>query len=323
MANYRKIVELRPEMADFFRNRRLIAYRGDVLAYSANIRTESFSTDAAGFRHSRFEGKDWSVADCLQESSYGLVLGASNLFGFGVAGNENSLASLLAERFGFPFANAAMPGGNSRHLHSLLIGLMAAGKRPPSVVVLSNGGDLATFCESSIADPVYGSPNRAQLKSLGQNGARRRENDADRSFPRLLAFSALWTSTIAGLCRARQVPMVLVHQSTFFEKSRPTALEVECGLGQPFHPSQQRQFANHRKFDEPFYTKRKAIADALRIPLAGWGMTEDISFIDEFHCDRDGIKVMAKAVGDEIEASLGRDASARLEAELVPQWPLK
>lgn len=321
MANYRKIVELRPEMADFFRNRRLIGFRGDVLAYSANSRTGSFSTDAAGFRHSRFDGRDWSVADCVQGGRYGVVLGASNLFGFGIAGNENCMASLLAERFGFPFANGAMPGGNSRNLHSLLLGLITAGKRPPAVVVLSNGGDLATFCESSVADPIFGSPNRAQLKSLSENGACQ-ENDADRNFPRLPAFTALWTSAIASLCRARQIPFVLIHQSTFFEKRKPTPLEVECGLGEPFHPSQQRQFANHRKFDEPFYAKRKSIADALRIPLAAWGMTEDFGFIDEFHCDREGIRLMSKTVGEEVEPLLGRETAARDQAELVPQWPL-
>lgn len=321
MANYRKIVELRPEMADFFRNRRLISFRGDVLAYSPNARTDSFSTDGAGFRHSRFDGTDWSVADCVQSGRYGLVLGASNLFGFGVAGNENCMASLLAERFGFPFASAAMPGGNSRNLHSLLLGLIAAGKKPPAVVVHSSGGDLATFCEASLADPVFGSPNRAQLKSVTKDGGRI-TGDADRNFPRLLAFTVLWTSAIARICRARQVPFVLIHQSTFFEKPNPTAIEVECELGEPFHPSQETQFANHRKFDDPFYAKRKSIAEALRIPLAGWGLSEEFGFIDEFHCDRDGIRLMSNAVGDQIEPLLKNETAAESEAELAPQWPL-
>ena len=77
MANYPKIVELRPEMADFFGNRRLIAFRGDVLTYWANTRTETFSTDPAGFRHSTLGGKEYSVAECVQSERYGIVLGAS------------------------------------------------------------------------------------------------------------------------------------------------------------------------------------------------------------------------------------------------------
>jgi hypothetical protein len=304
MADYKKIAELRPEMADFFGNRRLIAYRGDVLSYWANTRTDSFSTDAGGFRHSTLNGKEYSVADCVQSERYGIVLGASNLFGFGVAGNENTMASLLAERFGFPFANAAMPGGNSRNLHSLLVGLIAAGKEPPAVVVHSSGGELANFCESSLADPIFGSPNRSQLKSVKEQGALTPE--PDQNFPRLLAFTTLWNSALAAVCRAYKAELVLIHQSTFFEKKKPTKLELECGLGEPFHPSQEQQFANHRKFNEPFYEKRKAIAEKLGVPLAGWGLTEDITFMDEFHGDLEGTRLISKAVGEKIEDLLER-----------------
>lgn len=309
MANYQKIVELRPEMADFFSNRRLIAVRGDVLSYWANTHCDSFSTDAAGFRHSTLGGKEYSVADCVQSERYGIVLGASNLFGFGIAGNENTVASLLSERFGFPFANATMPGGNSRNLQALLVGLLTAAPKPPAIVVHSSGGELANFCESGIADPIFGSPNRSQLKALKETGGA--NADPDQNFPRLLAFTALWTSALATLCRAYKSGLVLVHQSTFFEKTKPARLELECGLGEPFHPSQKIQFENHRKYNAPFYAKRKAIADALGIPLAGWGMTGDLSFMDEFHADAEGTRFMSQVIGDEIETLLSSETSAR------------
>lgn len=311
MANYQKIMQLQPEMADFFRNRSLIGVRGDVLSYWANTSTDSFSTDAAGFRHSMFQGKSYSVADCLQSSRYGIVLGASNLFGFGVAGNENCMASLLAERFGFPFANAAMPGGNSRNLNSLLVGLIVGAPRPPVVVVHSSGGDLANFCESSLADSIFGSPNHIQLKSLKEGGV---EADPDQNFPRLLAFTSLWTSAIATVCRAYEAGLVFIHQSTFFEKAKPSALELECALGAPSHPKQVRQFANHRQFNEPFYLRRKAIADQLQIPLAGWALKKPLGFLDEFHCDRDGIRLMSEAVGKQVEPLLKRASSGQQKA---------
>ena len=309
MANYQKIVEQRPEMADFFGNRRLIAFRGDVLSYMANTTCDAFSTDAAGFRHSTLGGKSYAVADCVRSERYGIVLGASNLFGFGVPGNENTLPSLLAERFGFPFANASMPGGNSRNLHALLVGLIAGAKNSPAVVVHSSGGELANFCESNLADPIFGSPNRSQLKSLKERGGV--NADPDQGFPRLLAFTALWTSALATTCRAYKAGFVLIHQSTFFEKANPTAAELESGLGEPFHPSQSMQFANHRKFNKPFYAKRKAIADTLKVPLAGWGLTGELSFMDEFHADAEGTRRMSQAIGDEIEAILGSESSAR------------
>ena len=315
MADYQKIMELRPEMADFFENRRKIGVRGDVLTYWPNIRCDSFTTDVAGFRHSNFEAKDLSLADCLHAERYGIVLGASNLFGFGLAGNENCLPSLLSERFGFPFANAAMPGANSRNLHSLLVGLIAGAGRPPAVVVHSNGGDLAGFCESSLADPIFGSPNRSQLKTIQKSGG---DSDPDKNFPSLLAFSALWTSAIARVCRANRVPFVLVHQSTFFEKANPTAMELECGLGEPFHPSQEQQFANHRTYDERFYDARKAVADRLGVPLAGWGTTDDVTFIDEFHCDKEGFQRVAQAIGDAIEPLLAGDEAGQEVSEPAP-----
>lgn len=300
MANFEKIIERQPEVADFFRNRLLIGFRGDVLAYRANFSCDSFSIDSSGFRHSTLAGKTLSVADCIQSERYGLVLGASNLFGFGVAGNENSTASLLAEKFGFPFANAAMPGGNSRNLQSLLVGLLVGAPRPPAVVVLSNGGDLGNFCEASLADPIFGSPNHAQAKVLKAAGV---TADAAQSFPRMLTFSSLWTSAIATTCRAYSTKLVLVHQSTFFEKSEPSAAERECGLGEA-RPRQQSQFANHRTYNQPFFDQRIALAERLETPIAGVGLTDRLGFLDEFHCDRDGTRLMSAAIAKEVEPLL-------------------
>lgn len=305
MANREKILELRPELADF-RTKLNVTMRGDVLTYFPNKRCASFSTDAGGFRHSVFDGREYSVADCLRSERCGLVLGASNIFGSGVAGNENVMASLLAERFGFPFANAAMPGANSRNLHSLLIGLLArAGRqRKPAVAIVSTGVDLASFCESSRADATFGSPNRAQLKWAEYN--RGPEPNAEEALPRLLRFTTLWTNAIAATCSAHGIPLVLIHQSTIFEKSKLNASEKACRLGEASNPSEQRQFENHRKFNQPFYDKRKEVADRRNIALAGWGLKDEISFIDEFHCDREGIRLMSDAVGNEIEPLLAK-----------------
>jgi hypothetical protein len=304
MANREKIVELRPELTDF-RTKLNVTMRGDVLTYFPNRRCSSFSTDRAGFRHSVFRGQEYSVADCLRSERCGLVLGASNVFGSGVEGNENIMPSLLAERFGFPFANAAMPGANSRNLHSLLIGLVARARRAPAVAVVSTGVDLASFCESSRADATFGSPNRAQMKWREYD--RSTKPNPDEAFSRLLKFTTLWTNAIAATCRAYAMPLVLIHQSTSFEKSKLNPYEKACLLGEPSNPSEESQFANHRKFNQPFYDRRKEIADAQKIPLAGWHLKDEISFIDEFHCDRDGIRVMSEAVGNEIEPLLAKE----------------
>src|SRR5690242_17235453 len=134
MANYQNIMRLRPEVRQFIRNRRWV-HRGDVITYGPNIRCDAFSTDARGFRHSSFRGQTLSVRDCTQSERYGLVLGPSSVYGFGLAGNENTMPSLLAEKFGFPFGNFGLPEGNSRNVYSLLLATIARAPRPPAAVI--------------------------------------------------------------------------------------------------------------------------------------------------------------------------------------------
>ena len=300
MADQSKVLEHYPEMADF-RLSELIALRGDVLAYRANLSRGAFTTDAQGFRHSTFQGKQLSVADCLQSDRYGLVLGPSTFFGVGIAGNENCIASLLGERFGFPFANAAMPGGNSRTLNALLTGLIAAARHPPAVVVLSNGGDLANFCEALTADPIFGSPNRMQVK---QNLGKAPGTNAEANLPQFLTFTSLWTSATARLCRAYKTDLVLVHQSIFFEKSKPSPVELECALGQPARGGHEGLFERFKKFGPPFYARRQELTKALGIPLAGLGLGQKLTFVDEFHLDRDGTRLLTDDIAKKIEPLL-------------------
>jgi hypothetical protein len=150
-----------------------------------------------------------------------------------------------------------------------------------------------------MADPIFGSPNRSQLQTSPQPA----DPDADGNFPRCLAFTSLWTSAVATLCRAYGAGLVMVHQSTFFEKTKPTEFERECSIGTAFSPAQKRPFENHRKFNEPFYANRRAIAESLKLPLAGVD-TNDLTFLDEFHCDREGIRLMTDAVAEKIEPLL-------------------
>lgn len=289
MANYQAIVRLRPEVREFIRNRKWV-HRGDTVTYGPNISCGSFSTDQAGFRHSSFGGKTFSVADCLQSERYGIVLGPSNVYGFGLAGNENTMPSLLAERFGFPFANVGLPEGNSRNLFSLLTAFIARAPRPPAIVVHISGGDYTSFCYTSIADPVFGSPNLLQMAQvMKERGGR---IPAEPQIKPLLAFSSLWIRAIAQLCRMQRVPLVLGNDTTFFEKREPSAVERESELGKPFNANQARQFEIHKKFGEAYSERRKTVAEALGVPLAGPGMSNDIGFVDEFHYDREGTRAL-------------------------------
>ena len=301
MANYQNIMRLRPEVRQFVRNRRWV-HRGDVIAYAPNISCDAFSTDPAGFRHSVFKAETLSVRDCLERERYGLVLGPSSVYGFGLAGNRNTMPSVLADRFGFPFANIGLPEGNSRNLYSVLLSTIARAPRRPAVVVHISGGDYTNFCYTSIADPVFGSPNLRQIKMVieerGGKAAPRPQ------MPALLVFTTLWIRAIADLCRRHGIPLVLGNDTTFFEKVSPNAIDVEAELGTPFNKAQARQFATHKQFVPDYHDRRKALAEKIGVPLAGPGKTNNIGFVDEFHYDRDGTRALCDDFAAAIEPLL-------------------
>jgi lysophospholipase L1-like esterase len=295
MANYQAIMRRLPEVRQFIRNRRWV-HRGDIITYGPNIRCDAFSTDGFGFRHSVFGGETLSVRDCLQRERYGLVFGSSNLYGFGLGGNDNTIPSLLAQRFGFPFANVCLPEANSRNLHSLLSAYLARAPHPPAAVVHMSGGDFTNFCYTSIADAVFGSPN---IKQIAMVQAERGQLPApDTQIRALLDFTALWTRQIVQACQRRGVPVVLGNDTTFFEKAEPDPGEAEAALGQAVGAAQERQFATHRRFVDAFYARRQGLAERLGVPLAGFGASNSIGFVDEFHYDRDGTRALAERFGD-------------------------
>ena len=286
MANYQTIMRLRPEVREFARNRRWV-HRGDVLFYGANTDGEHFSTDRGGFRHSVFKGKTLGVPEILKYPRYGLVLGPSSVYGFGLSGNENTMPSQLGERLGFPFANIGLPEGNSRSLFSLLMATIARGPRRPSAVLHISGGDYTSFCYTSIADPVFGPPNLKQMAMVMKERGGKRPKSENQIQP-LLTFTATWIRAIGQLCKSARIPLVLADDTTFFEKAEPSAFDVEAELGKPFGKGQELQFETHRKFVEHYHGRRKQVAEKLGVPLVGPGKTNAIGFIDEFHYDREG-----------------------------------
>ena len=290
MANYESIMRLRPEVREFVRNRRWV-HRGDVLFYGPNISAQTFSTDGGGFRHSVFRGETLGVAEIVRRPRFGLVLGPSSVYGFGLAGNENTMPSLLGEQFGFPFANIGLPEGNSRNLFSILVAMMSRGQRRPSAIVHISGGDYTSFCYTSIADPVFGPPNLKQIP-LVMKERRGRRPTADTQIKPLLAFTSTWIRSIGRLCKSSRIPLVLADDTTFFEKANPNSIEIESELGKPFNAGQELQFETHKRFGGDYHARRRAVAERLGVPLAGPGLHNDIGFVDEFHYDRDGTRAL-------------------------------
>jgi lysophospholipase L1-like esterase len=149
-----------------------------------------------------------------------------------------------------------------------------------------------------VSDPVFGSPNPKQVKIIAEE--RGGLASPEPHVEAMLKFTALWTSAIAQLCAAHDIPLVLAHDSTFFEKREPSAQERAWDLGVPHMDWERRCFANHRAVAPRFYKQRERTADQLGVPLIGPGASNDLSFIDEFHFDEVG----ARQVADELAAAI-------------------
>jgi len=294
-------MRLKPDFGTFLTVKNL-AHRGEALTFRPNITNEYFSTDPAGFRHSVFGGETLSAVKIVQRERYGIVLGSSNIFGIGTRGNENSLASLLGERFGFPFANITLPEGTSRNLHSQFSSVLWKVPHPPAMVIHFTGGDFTSFCFSGFADAVYGPPNLKQFPTiLAERGS---PPVADDYFKPLLAFTSMWTQAIVAACRGRKIPILIGSDTTFFEKRKPSQLDIDCKLGTPGNLNEERWFPNHRKFISAFYDHREALAAKLGVPIAGPGSSNDYSFFDELHYDADGTRSLFGSIAPAVESLL-------------------
>ena len=303
MANLEQILRHRPCYAEFIFTKTL-RHRGEVLGFPPNYQGRSFTTDERGYRHSVFSGQPMSVAEIVRSGRYGLVLGTSRAFASGVAGNQHTIPSLLSQRFGFPFANVSLPHASTRNLFSLLYPLMMRPRQRPAAVVQFTTGDLTGLCYTSHADPIFGSPNPKQLKTIEEEP--KVPVEPDQALEDALSFTSLWTRAVADLCRKSGVPMVIPQDTSFFEKRQPSARDVECELGKPSFKYEQRWFKNHKAFAERFYNRRAGLADRLKVPLAGPGIGNDLGFIDEFHYDEEGTKALAAYIGDALHPLLTR-----------------
>ena len=148
MANYRAIVRQFPCAVDYLRHATKWVRRGDVLAYPPLVRTSSFSTDAFGFRHTCFEGREIGIGDIHTYPRVGLVLGSSHVFGFGLSENSETLPSQLSELIGYPFFGIAFPEADTRTLHAALARMAQQFADRIQHVILIAGGDFTRFCYS-------------------------------------------------------------------------------------------------------------------------------------------------------------------------------
>ena len=298
MANYFAIASRFPAVRDYLRNRRWVR-RGDVIAYAPDMRTRCFSTDALGFRHSIHRGRAHGIASAETERRYGVVLGSSHIFGFGLEGDAETLPSQLSERVGFPCLNISYPEADSRTLYSTLLRIVTESANRPSLIVFFNGGDLTRYSFSGAADPVFGPPNFDSIERLGDS---RPAEEAE--FRKLAFFCRLWTTQCVELARRFGIPFCFAMDSTFFEKAEGDQIEQDCQLGVATSEANGRRFALHRHRVFDFARIRVAAANELGIPAPFFYAPAEMHFIDEFHFRAESLGFIAARIAGRMAARL-------------------
>ena len=297
MANYRAVASRFPAVRDYLRNRRWTR-RGDVIAYAPNMRARCFSTDPFGFRHTSWRGADHGIATCNSGERFGLVLGSSHVFGFGLESNRETLPSRLSERLGFPCLNISYPEADTRTLYATLLRIATHSAVRPSLVVYFNGGDLTRYCYHGVADPLFGSPNFDSALTNDMPAI-----SEDQAFQNLTFYIGFWTRQLVELTARLRIPFCFATDSTFFEKEdlgAADATEVACELGASRDERHARRFAIHRRRVYEYGDFRVALAQQLGIapPFYEPGIE---SFIDEFHFRAESLALMADRIATRLK----------------------
>jgi hypothetical protein len=293
MANYRTVVRYFPPAIDYLQQRKWVR-RGDVLAYAPGVRARSFSTDALGFRHTSFEGRDVGVANIEEYGRIGLVLGSSHLFGFGLKANGETLPSQLSQRFGYPFIGIVYPEADTRTLHATLLRLLRqAGKRIANVILIT-GGDFTRYCYVESADPLFGPP------MLGSDARAKPGRGGETELASFLHFTCFWTRACGELAKDAGVGFSLAEDVTFFEKSSPDATEAACELGVPRGELQTKRFSVHRRHFAASFAARRKLAETCRFRLVSFPEPAELRFIDEYHYRAESQSLIAERLAEQI-----------------------
>lgn len=294
MANYRALLRTFPAIADYFRNARWIR-RGDVMAYPPNVEARHFTTDATGFRHTIHDGRAVGLAEVAGLDGFGLLLGSSHTFGFGLSGNVETLASRLSEATGLCYLNICYPEADSRTLFASLARVLRSARGRVKHVVFISGGDFTRWCFHVRADPLFGTP-------ILPMPAAEPVPDMQEQFGNLLHFNFFWSRLAAQAVSAAGAGFLLGDDITFFEKSSPDEIERLGELGIVAGEGQRVRFESHRRFALTFQAERRKFAAAEKIAIAAFPDADRLLYIDEYHYRAETLAEIADKMAGRINA---------------------
>jgi hypothetical protein len=245
-----------------------------VLAYAPHIETDAFSTDAYGFRHGDMDGQRYGLGTALSGAPFGLVVGASNIFGFGLEANAQTIPSRLSQLSGLRCLNVSFPEADLRTLHAAATRIVSETPRMPVFIVCFAGGTLSRYSYTRRCDPLFGSPDFLSGTTESLPSGTPEEAAA---FANLLGYTRFWLEQISALARRCRCPLAVYDETSAFEKTRLNEEEAVCALTQPGNEDRER-FATHLLRYTPF---RQDLLMAATPIISG--APDELSFIDEFH----------------------------------------
>ncbi len=295
MANYKLVAKKHPTVVPYLRAR-IWQRQGETLIYRPMAQTNAFSTDSLGFRKSTFDGDSFSVDRSIPYDHYSVILGSSHMFGFGLPGNEDTMASRMAAKLGHPVLNMSLPEANTNDLMNA-----AAKHLDPKrlhTAILFPGGSFTRFCYTGLCSPFDGPPP-LHVKAADQKGG---ENaDSPEMFENLLRFQKRHIVKMAEAFARTSGSLYVVDEATFLEKSEPSEAEIEGKLGIAPQPQGQIRFERHKKLIGPYRERLFADLKSEGIKVLEFGSVDDITFIDEFHYDAPSVERIVERLYGQIK----------------------
>ena len=287
MANYREIVRRFPAARHYVRHRRW-AKRGDVTAYAPNCEGGAFSTDRFGFRRGELNGAPYDLSAAFSGAPFGLVLGSSHVFGFGLDGNARSIPSRLSSLLGFACLNVSFPEADLRTLHAAATRITAHAPRPPAFICCFVGGTFTRYCYTRRCDALFGAPDFRSYHGAQPLAGSAAEAAA---FSDLVDYGRFWLDQLNAFAEAQGCPLLIPAEFTAFEKRTLNGTETACELTVPIDAVQRGRFDTHRLRFRPFKAALTEWMDG-RVLLADMD-PDALSFIDEFHYTQGAAELMA------------------------------
>ena len=114
---------------------------------------------------------------------------------------------------------------------------------------------------------------------------------ANQEMPHCCVRLAMDPARSPNCAAAREIPLVLGDDTTFFEKREPNDLEQRIELGKPYNPAQRATVRDAQEIRRSItIPPQEQWPRSWASRSSGPGKVNDIGFIDEFHYDREGTR---------------------------------